>query len=234
MKIKSLITETKGYLRFYFRNMWKPEFGSIQKQLQEYSRFNKHTTFIQIGANDGWTADPYNKFIIAYNWSGVLVEPLPEAFQRLEANYRKYKKKIRFENCAIGAHCGSSVFYQGIPDETHPFSVTRLSSFDKQKVENLREVYPDVRIEEIIVPVLTLSELVRKHEIENLDILLIDAEGYDWVILKTIDFQTIRPKIIVYEHTNLTEVEKRDSWDFLQKCNYNILIEKRDTMAILI
>jgi len=50
----------------------------------------------------------------------------------------------------------------------------------------------------------TLSALLNKHNLSSPDLLVIDAEGYDFEILKTIDFAHTKPKYINYEHALLS------------------------------
>jgi hypothetical protein len=56
------IINSKYYLRYYFRRKWIPQEFSIQQFLKKYSESNNEISFIQVGANDGLTNDPYNKF----------------------------------------------------------------------------------------------------------------------------------------------------------------------------
>jgi hypothetical protein len=41
-------------------------------------------TFVQIGANDGMGDDPVRRHVFEDGWVGVLVEPLPDVFERLQ------------------------------------------------------------------------------------------------------------------------------------------------------
>src|SRR5262245_33603946 len=61
--------------------------------------------FIQIGANDGVTSDPIRKYILNYHWRGILVEPQPDIFRALVANYDGETQLI-FENVAIAPEDG--------------------------------------------------------------------------------------------------------------------------------
>jgi len=36
-----------------------------------------------------------------YAWAGLLVEPLPDLFQRLQHNYRNAKGRVQFANVAV-------------------------------------------------------------------------------------------------------------------------------------
>src|SRR5271165_1303468 len=66
------------------------------------SAFNSRTEnffFVQIGAYDGYDCDPIQKFIRRYGWNGILVEPQPDAFEKLRQNYENFPGLI-FERTA--------------------------------------------------------------------------------------------------------------------------------------
>lgn len=63
----------------------------------------QNISFIQVGANDGRYGDPLHKYIVKYPWRGILVEPQPDVFTRLCANYAAYKDRLIFKNVAIDA-----------------------------------------------------------------------------------------------------------------------------------
>lgn len=54
-----------------------------------------------------------------------------------------------------------------------------------------------------------------KNAINNLKLLLIDAEGYDWKILSQIDLFVHKPVIINFEHYHLQDFEKTEAISFL-------------------
>ena len=43
---------------------------------------------------DGELADPIFRYMHEYSWAGLLVEPLPDLFQRLQHNYRNAKGRV--------------------------------------------------------------------------------------------------------------------------------------------
>ena len=67
---------------------WKP-----YKEISTDSLFgnynHKDFFFIQVGANDGITGDDLRKYILKYQWHGILVEPVPYVFDRLIKNYKE-------------------------------------------------------------------------------------------------------------------------------------------------
>ena len=46
--------------------------------------------FVQSGANDGMRCDDLYGFVMRHPCSGIVVEPLPDLFERLRANYADY------------------------------------------------------------------------------------------------------------------------------------------------
>lgn len=90
--------------------------------------------FIQIGANDGVTGDDLRKFIEKYNWHGILVEPVPHVFKRLQNNYSGFKHLI-FENSAISTKTGFSKFYSIIEADLENNNL--FDSYDKFKIDQI-------------------------------------------------------------------------------------------------
>jgi hypothetical protein len=63
---------------------------------------------------------------------------------------------------------------------------------------------------------------------------MIDTEGYDFEIIKTIPFKYIKPSVIVYEHSHFNEEVKNECRDFLIKLGYRFIETETDTIAELI
>ena len=56
--------------------------------------------FVQVGAMDGVANDPIHKFVIDKVWRGILIEPMPDMFARLQKNYEGCDG-LTFVNCAV-------------------------------------------------------------------------------------------------------------------------------------
>jgi hypothetical protein len=63
---------------------------------------------------------------------------------------------------------------------------------------------------------------------------MIDTEGYDFDIIKTIPFELIKPGFIVYEHSHFDETIKNECADFLVKLGYSLTKTESDTIAELV
>jgi hypothetical protein len=68
-----------------------------------------------------------------------------------------------------------------------------------------RAFIPDIdeRVETMEVPCVTFESLCRKHGLEDLDVLQIDTEGYDFEIIRSIDLGRYAPLMLIYEDMHL-------------------------------
>ncbi|MBK9465376.1 MAG: FkbM family methyltransferase [Chitinophagaceae bacterium] len=66
----------------------------------------------------------------------------------------------------------------------------------------------------------------------HVDLLLIDTEGYDFEILKTIDFSNFRPDLLIFEVSNLDRKDFNASIEILKKNEYQVYINHIDCIAL--
>ena len=45
---------------------------------------------------------------------------------------------------------------------------------------------------------------MKKHNVNDISFILIDTEGYDYEIIKLIDFEKYKPSILIFEHKHLS------------------------------
>jgi hypothetical protein len=62
------------------------------------------------------------------------------------------------------------------------------------------------------VPCRTLDEVLEEHGVRNVDVLVIDTEGYDAEILHGIDFRRFKPQISRFEHALPSAVMSRETF----------------------
>lgn len=194
----------------------------IEQLLNKYiENTNEKISFIQIGANDGTKKDHITELIKKHHWHGILVEPVPHLFEKLKATYADYD--VHLENAAITSQNGFQPIYriQG-NDSTLPDWHDGLASLDKKVILSHVDSIPEIEslIIDETIKTLTFTALLNKYEINEINILHIDTEGHDYEILKTIDFETIRPDIIIYEFHHLTLYNYQRSTLYLQNNDY--------------
>lgn len=194
--------------------------------LRLLARAEPRAVFVQIGSNDGDKYDPLKDRIASSRWRGVMVEPVPDIFDRLAARYDGHPR-IALECAAVGTRSGPQTFYRlrrASEEELEclPRFYDALGSFRRDVLASHVEEIPDIeaRIEEIAVPTLTFDELCERHHVQNLDLLHVDTEGYDLEILRTVDLQRRRPRMLVFEVHHLTEGERSEAAMLLREAGY--------------
>ena len=213
----SLVPRTKAFLKAIVK---APEL--VELDVSEFISLwgpHKISSFITIGANDGVRNDPLLGFIEKFNWQGILVEPMPENFKKLKANHQ-HNQNLILENVGIAEADGLFDFYyvKDIGPED-PDWLSQISSFNKETFYKNIVGVPDIesRIGVMGVPGITFDRLLSRHDINHIDLIMIDTEGFDYKILSSIDLKKYNPKMIVFEYEWLTNHEikqaKRQLWD---------------------
>jgi hypothetical protein len=57
----------------------------FRRLIKQSKNANRPFYFIQIGACDGKTGDPFFPLVTKFNLSGILIEPVPYLFERMKA-----------------------------------------------------------------------------------------------------------------------------------------------------
>jgi FkbM family methyltransferase len=190
--------------------------------------------FIQIGANDGKSWDPIYPFVIKYALPGIVLEPLPDVFQILVHNYKRYPCVIPV-NAAIHKTEKTTEIYRVDPYyyRNCPSWAVGVSSMNEQhhKFFGIPEKY----IKKETVKCMTFQELIDQFKIKHVDLIQIDTEGYDYEILKMINYKELKPKLIHFEHRIkkgvMTLEQLLEISDLLHKNDFELAIEESDAVA---
>lgn len=123
--------------------------------------------FVEAGANDGLTQS--NTYVLErdFGWRGLLVEPIPWL-----AELASRHRRSRVEQFALGSF------------DTEGHSVTLA---DEDLVSSLVHP-PEEHTREVVVELIPLSSLLRRHGVRVVDFLSLDVEGYESEALRGIDF----------------------------------------------
>ncbi len=194
--------------------------------------------FIEIGANDGSLHDHLRSSILPSRWSGIMVEPVPYVFERLRRNYEPFKRVV-LENVAIAGRDGQLPFYylaqvDNPKRQLLPPWYDQLGSFSREALLSHGDRIPNIehRVVRSLVPCLTFESLCRKHGASNVDLVLIDTEGYDFEIIKHIDFALHDPRMLVYEHFHLLPDDRRECCAQMHERGYETMEEGYDTWCL--
>ncbi len=227
--ISKLIVFLRGIIRknknYFFHSLLDRVFSS-----------KDNIVFVQIGGCDGQTGDPLYYYLRRYKHkvSGVIVEPVQEYCSEL-TELHKDNPQIKIHQAALHNSKKSMPFYR--PDYKKingaPDFIKATASFNKHHITRYNIPESDIINEK--VDCISLRELIDYYGLKNVDILQIDAEGYDSQIILNIDFDTFKPAILHFEHgfgdDIMTAQDLGDIVKLLNSHNYDIYIEDFDVTA---
>ena len=209
-----------------------------RKLLRTFADAYPEAFFIEIGANDGEQADPLRPFILSRQWKGIMVEPLPHVFERLRINYGGLDRVV-LENAAIADGDGRLPLYHVGPldsedQEQMPDWYDAIGSFSRETLLRHAVHIPDLerRVVRTEVACLSFETLCRRHAVDRVDLMLIDTEGYDYEIIKTIDFGARHPRLLIYEHYLLAPEERAECRAHIERLGYATMEEGFDTWCL--
>lgn len=224
-----------SFVKAFDRLLCLPRWTAFHKILDRSASCSGPFFFIQIGANDGVIHDPLYQYVVDNDWSGILVEPVRYYFERLKNNYRS-NKNLTFENVAISDRDEMREFYRIKEGQDHlPAWSKGLGSFYLDVLLKHKWAIPDME-QHIIsekVQCRSFASLLNAHHVESVDLLVIDTEGYDFEILKQIDFKEVKPDTIVYEHKHLSRKSRKSCERLLNGQGYRLTRHYTNTMAYL-
>lgn len=232
---------------------WLHKYGLKISRIGPYSIFDfesflyrhlavhKTLTFLQIGANDGIMNDPVYHFNVGNRnaVSGFVLEPLPDIFEKLVENY-KCCPGIKPFNLAIHATQSEMILHRVKPELAAevPVFARGIASFDANHWKKTTLVPSVDLMEQVKVSCVSFADFIRSNAIDNLDLLLLDTEGYDYEILMSIDFAQIKPRIIRFEHGVRDNVmsfgQFKQVCNYLNSFGYQIIAESYDVTAYLL
>lgn len=207
----------------------------FDKSLHYLGKNQKEVFVMNIGAMDGVLFDEMFGYTNMYNFNGLYVEPIPYLFERLKNNI----KIGLFENSAISEYNGEiemmTIKRDAIDNKlvhdcfygmsaVYPPKNGLGSEFDKPTVEKYGEI--------VKVNCITYETLLEKHNVKNIDVIKIDAEGHDYKIFKQINLKNNNLKVIRIEWINLTQEEQNLIIDTFNKSGFKYEISGQDIIGI--
>ena len=203
----------------------------------QYAR-SRRFLFVSVGAYDGLLNDPVSRFVRSHDCHGILLEPQPGAYARLCANFSNFPQ-CTLLNAAIDEISGSRALYYvpagnpGLPEWTE-----QIASFQREHVVKHETQAPGLsaRIRTQEIRTLSFNELLDMFQLHAIDVLQIDAEGMDGQLLAWFPFERLKPAVLHYETTHLSDEEHRAVRKRLEGFGY--LVREADApsddMAILL
>tara|TARA_B100002019_G_C21239229_1_gene584542 strand:- start:578 stop:1291 length:714 start_codon:yes stop_codon:yes gene_type:complete len=163
-------------------------------------KFNNNiSVLIDVGAHHGETIKLFNnKFKIK---SILSFEPAKKSYEQLLIK-NKNLKNVKFFNIGLGEV--EKMVYFNDHFETQSSTISKInfsSNYYKKKnlfLNPLRN--SDKKINVVQIKIRRLEDIINELKIENVDILKIDTEGYDFNVIKGLGNKISKVKYIFFEH----------------------------------
>lgn len=165
---------------------------------------------LSIGENSG-TFLSNALLLIHAGWDACLVEPAPEAFEKLKYLHH-FNEKVYCINAAIGDKDGEIDFYNSgthlNKGDTALLSTANVADYNKWK--------GTTEFEKIKVPMITFEKMLAQSPYKTFNYVTLDAEGFDLIILRQMNLKELGVKVLCIEHngdtTALEEIRRICGW----------------------
>lgn len=183
---------------FYFTNST----NRMDKKIIKFFQHCKDLVFLEVGASNG--IDCSNTLLLErkYKWTGFLIEPILNDFKICK---KLRKKSYTSRNILVSNETFSKKKYL----EIHPdYLQTSLS-------ENITKSNENEFVETI-----TLDDFFKLNGIKNIDIFILDVEGYEIEVLEGYNEKSKIIKYLLVESWNFKEFKEysmKKGWSFLSQ-----------------
>jgi FkbM family methyltransferase len=226
--VKSFLQKT-GYDLVRFSPELNRPFPVLPMLVSEKLKRGEPFYFVQVGANDGVLDDPLRELIYQHHFPGLLIEPLPDLFERLKTNYAG-EHQLVYENVAILDREGPVEIHRIRSDADVPGHWHGIASFHRKNL--LAQGVPPQFIEAQSVHGVPLHVLLARHGIDRISLLQIDTEGYDYEVIRAAIESSIYPDMINYEHCWLEPHTRLACKKLLDQNGYQFIEVGKDTLAV--
>ncbi len=211
---------------------------SYQQKWIKFLKKNKYSRFkllIDIGAHKGESIELFSKNFIINKIISFEASPINFKYlkKKIEKNKQGYNNtEIVIENIALGAEDKIIEFNQF--DESSSSTIKEIdeeSKYYKRKFRlinflNTKEVYQKLKIK-----ISKLKDYIEKHNIEKIDFMKIDTEGYEFEILLGLENKIKLVDVIMFEHHYDNMIKKGYTFEDINKLliknNFNKIYKSR-------
>ena len=201
----------------------KREFGANGIDTELLNLFGKKNGYyVEIGANDGIAQSNTLQLELFHNWTGVLIEPVPVTFAKLQRNRSKRRNHLERTACVGFDYEKESVelIFSGLM--TTPSRLeSDISDAESHAARGRAFVKPAEKalaMQKILVPAMTMTEVLKRARAPKvIDFLSLDVEGAELEVIKGLDFSQYAIHWMLIESRDLARMST-----FLEPLGYKL------------
>ena len=171
---------------------------------------NSDSTMIDVGAHTGGSLRPFAN----NNWYIYAFEPDLKNRKELQLSFKK------FPNISVYSEALSDKSKKNVPFYTSELS-SGISSLKKFHETHSKANY---------VNIISLKKFCKDNKISNIDFLKIDTEGFDFFVLKGLDWSLIKPRVILCEFEDRKTLDLgysyKDMANYLIERDYHVVVSE--------
>jgi FkbM family methyltransferase len=215
----SLKTAIKLRIHYFLKNLLKPDFNESYSQVGEDMAIKyiledlmgvRRGFYIDVGCNH--PVHISNSFkLYVQNWKGLTIDLNKDLILQHQTERRD---DIQVHSAVSDEEKEVTVY----EFDDHAVNTIDADAYSKAaKNYNPKTNFSTIRTK-------TLNQILQENNIKDVDLLLIDVEGHDLNVLKSIDFNKYRPKLIVVEVFiyDMAKVNENELVRYMQSMGYTM------------
>jgi FkbM family methyltransferase len=228
IELQSIKNFSSKYRRYFFEFLGSERYSrpyrrGVGAKIEKYLPHNGF--FIEVGANNGFSESNTYYLERFRNWKGILIEPIPHLYQEC---VKERPNSTVFNYALVSSDSQQEVeMIYG-----HLMSLVR-GAFDDEKIEAERAAIAGRKLGftpySIKVPARTLTSILDRANVSEIDFLSLDVEGFELNALKGLNFEKYRPNYMLIECLNEKSFQEIETYI----ANYYNLFERASQVDYL-
>ena len=174
----------------------------------------QYGVFVDVGANDGINQSN-SLYFERMGWRCVLIEPVPAIYEKCKQN--RPLAQVIHAACVAQNYPNTEIALTDV-GLMSLVEGARKSGEEKQAWIQRGEQLQQITSKSCLAPAKTLTSILEEQNINEIDLLSVDVEGYESEVLAGLDFSRFRPKHILIEDSGTKELQS-----ILGKSGYQVI-----------